>query len=505
MIDELYSVAGSAFAIGNLAWILFGVTLGYLVGALPGLGKGTATAVAIPLTFYLEPLSAIAFLVGISKGSTAGSAVSAILLNTPGEPSSTPTAMAGYPLARAGKAQKALKMGLFASVLGDLFSTVVLILVAQELAEYALGIGPVELTAILAFSMVFIAGLSGRSMIKGLIAGLFGILVSCMGLEIETGSPRLTFGLIELYDGLPLIPVAIGMLALSEMMIQIGQRQRLSDEADLLKGSANPEDQIVTLADWKNCIRPIVRGSLIGTVVGILPGLGASVGSFLSYGAERRASGRGADFEESGAIEGVAAAESADNAVVPASLVPLFAIGIPGSVIAAILIGAFTIQGITPGPLLFLENKDLILGVYVSMLAASVMLLFIGYFGQNMFARIVRISPALVMPIVVFLCCIGAYLQGGGTFGIGVMIVFGIIGFFSKKYDFSFVTFLIGFVIGPSFELSLRQSLGLVTDLPELLDHPVAIVFAVLAVIGVWRLTVLQRKQMAEMAKAETN
>ena len=505
MLDELYSVAGSAFAVGNLAWILFGVTLGYLVGALPGLGKGTATAVAIPLTFYLEPLSAIAFLVGISKGSTAGSAVSAILLNTPGEPSSTPTAMAGYPLARAGKAQKALKMGLFASVLGDLFSTVVLILVAQELAEYALGIGPVELTAILAFSMVFIAGLSGRSMIKGLIAGLFGILISCMGLEIETGSPRLTFGLIELYDGLPLIPVAIGMLALSEMMIQIGQRQRLADEADLLKGSSKREDQIVTLVDWKNCIRPIVRGSLIGTVVGILPGLGASVGSFLSYGAERRASGRGADFEESGAIEGVAAAESADNAVVPASLVPLFAIGIPGSVIAAILIGAFTIQGITPGPLLFLENKDLILGVYVSMLAASVMLLFIGYFGQNMFARIVRISPALIMPIVVFLCCIGAYLQGGGTFGIGVMIVFGIIGFFSKKYDFSFVTFLIGFVIGPSFELSLRQSLGLVTDLPELLDHPVAIVFAVLAVVGVWRLTVLQRKQMAEMAKAETN
>jgi putative tricarboxylic transport membrane protein len=505
MLEELYSVAGSAFAIGNLAWILFGVTLGYLVGALPGLGKGTATAVAIPLTFYLEPLSAIAFLVGISKGSTAGSAVSAILLNTPGEPSSTPTAMAGYPLARAGKAQKALKMGLFASVLGDLFSTIVLILVAQELAEYALGIGPVELTAILAFSMVFIAGLSGRSMLKGLIAGLFGILISCMGLEIETGSPRLTFGLIELYDGLTLIPVAIGMLALSEMMIQIGQRQRLADEADLLKGSSKREDQIVTLADWKNCIRPIVRGSLIGTVVGILPGLGASVGSFLSYGAERRASGRGANFEESGAIEGVAAAESADNAVVPASLVPLFAIGIPGSVIAAILIGAFTIQGITPGPLLFLENKDLILGVYVSMLAASVMLLFIGYFGQNMFARIVRISPALIMPIVVFLCCIGAYLQGGGTFGIGVMIVFGIIGFFSKKYDFSFVTFLIGFVIGPSFELSLRQSLGLVTDLPELLDHPVAIVFAVLAVVGVWRLTVLQRKQMAEMAKAETN
>ncbi len=494
-MDSFLPVLESAFSPGNLAWILFGVTLGYLVGALPGLGKGTATAVAIPLTFYLSPLAAIAFLVGIAKGSTAGSAVSAILLNTPGEPSSTPTAMAGYPLARAGKAQKALKMGLFASVIGDLFSTIVLILVAQELAEYALGIGPVELTGILAFSMVFIAGLSGRSMIKGLIAGLFGILVSCVGLEVETGSPRLTFGMIEVYDGLPLIPVAIGMLALSEMMIQIGQRQRLQEEADLLRGSGKREDRIVTLGDWRRSARAILRGCLIGTGVGILPGLGASVGSFLSYGAERKASGRGADFEETGAIEGVAAAESADNAVVPASFVPLFAIGIPGSVIAAILIGAFTIQGITPGPLLFLENRDLILGVYMSMIAASLFLLLIGYFGQNVFARIVRISPALVMPIVVFLCCLGAYLQGGGAFGIGVMVVFGVIGFFAKKYDFSFVTFLIGFVIGPSFELSLRQTLGLVTDVSELLDHPVALAFAALAVFGVWRLTVLQRRQ----------
>ncbi len=494
-MESFLPVLESAFAPGNLAWILFGVTLGYLVGALPGLGKGTATAVAIPLTFYLSPLAAIAFLVGIAKGSTAGSAVSAILLNTPGEPSSTPTAMAGYPLARAGKAQKALKMGLFASVIGDLFSTIVLILVAQELAEYALGIGPVELTGILAFSLVFIAGLSGRSMIKGLIAGLFGILVSCIGLEVETGSPRLTFGLIEVYDGLPLIPVAIGMLALSEMMIQIGQRQRLQEEADLLRGSGIREDRVVTLGDWRRSARAILRGCLIGTGVGILPGLGASVGSFLSYGAERRASGRGADFEETGAIEGVAAAESADNAVVPASFVPLFAIGIPGSVIAAILIGAFTIQGITPGPLLFLENRDLILGVYMSMIAASLFLLLIGYFGQNVFARIVRVSPALVMPIVVFLCCLGAYLQGGGAFGIGVMVVFGVIGFFAKKYDFSFVTFLIGFVIGPSFELSLRQTLGLVTDVSELLDHPVALVFGALAVFGVWRLTVLQRRQ----------
>ncbi|MEE3106576.1 MAG: tripartite tricarboxylate transporter permease, partial [Pseudomonadota bacterium] len=202
-------------------------------------------------------------------------------------------------------------------------------------------------------------------------------------------------------------------------------------------------------------------------------------------------------------IEGVAAAESADNAVVPASLVPLFAIGIPGSVIAAILISAFTIQGITPGPLLFLENRELILGVYMSMLAASLILLLVGYFGQNIFARIVRVSPALVMPVVVFLCGIGAYLQGGGVFGIIIMVIFGVIGFVAKKYDFSFVTFLIGFVIGPSFELSLRQSLGLVTRVEELANHPVALAFGALAVIGVWRLTILQRRQMAALEDRE--
>lgn len=490
---------GDALTVANVAWIAFGVALGYLVGALPGLGKGTATAVAIPLTFYIEPLAAIAFLIGISKGSAAGSAVSAILINTPGEPSSTPTAMAGYPLAKAGKAQKALKMGLFASVIGDVAATVVLILLAQPLAAFAMQIGPVELTAILAFSLIFIAGLSGKSLLRGLIAGLFGLLVACVGLEIETASPRMTFGMVELFDGLPLIPVAIGMLALSEMMIQVGQRTNLSGQIDLLKSASGAhEDRTVTGADWKVSGPAIARGSLIGVVVGILPGLGTSVGSFLSYGATRRRSGKGDAFERDGAIEGVAAAESADNAVVPASLVPLFAIGIPGSVIAAILIGALVIHGVTPGPLMFIEQKPLIMAIYASMLVASLALLIIGYFGQNVFARIIKLSPALVMPVVVFLCCMGAYLQGGGAFGLGIMILFGLIGFLAKKYDYSFVTFLIGYILGPSFELSLRQSLALVHHPHEIANHPIAIVFGVITLLGIWQLGRMKRRAAQE-------
>lgn len=496
MMDDLVGGFSNALTAYNIAFIFMGVAIGYLVGALPGLGKGTATAVAIPVTFYIEPLAAIAFLIGISKGSTAGSAVSAILMNTPGEPSSAPTALAGYPLARAGKAQKALKMGLFASVIGDFVSTCALILMAQTLADYALAIGPIELVAILAFSLTFIAALSGKSLVKGMIAGLFGVLCSTVGLEIETSTERLIFGYYELYDGLPLIPVAIGMLALSEMMVQIGNRRQLEQETDLLRGSGKPEDSRVTLADWKKSASAIIRGTGVGIFIGILPGLGASTGSFLSYGMARRASKDPDSFERDGAIEGVAAAESADNAVVPASFVPLFALGIPGSVIAAILIGAFIIQGVTPGPLMFLEQAELMQGIYASMLAASLILLAIGYFGQNMFARIIKLSPSLVLSTVVFLCCLGSYLQGGGMFGLYIMAIFGVIGFFAKKYDFSFVTFLIGFVIGDGFELALRQSIGLLKGTPEaIIDHPVAIVFWVLTFLGV--IAVLRRKKTA--------
>jgi putative tricarboxylic transport membrane protein len=480
----------------NIAWIALGVTIGYVVGVLPGLGKGTAVAVAIPLTYYISPLAAIALLIGIAKGSTAGSAVSAILLNAPGEPSSAPTALDGYPLARQGKAHKALKMGLFASVIGDFMSTLVLIVLAAPLAEYALLIGPVELCAILLFSLTFIGGLSGSSLSKGMIAACFGILCSTVGLEIETAIPRLTFGVLELQDGLPLIPVAIGMLATAEMIVQMGNHKSIDQQTSLLdEGNASREDKVVLWEDWKYCIPAIGRGTAIGTVVGILPGLGASVGSFLSYGATKKASKRPELFGK-GAIEGVAAAESADNAVVPASLVPLFAIGIPGSVIAAILIAAFIIHGVTPGPMMFVEQPRLVYGIYAAMICASLLLLCIGFFGLRFFALVTKVPMRMIIPVVLFLCAIGAFLQGDGIFGVMVMLAFGVIGFLAKKLEFSFVTFLIGFVIGPSFELTFRQSIALLNrDITQIIDRPIAIAFIILTVLTIWRIAVANEKK----------
>jgi len=470
----------------TLIWVAIGVTLGYVLGALPGLGKATGVAVCIPLTFYLGPVAALGMLIGIAKGSAAGSAVSAILLNTPGEPSSAPTALDGYPLARQGKAQKALKMGLFASVIGDFVSTVILIALAAPLARYALLIGPVEICAILLFSLTFIGGLSGNSLIKGLIAGAMGVFFSTIGLEAETFVSRMTLGLLELEDGIALVPMAIGMLAVAEMAVQAGNVKVLDSEGARITDGASRSDRVVLASEWRRCLPVIARGTLIGSVVGILPGLGASVGSFLSYGATKKAS-KTPEKYGTGMIEGVAAAESADNAVVPSSLIPLFALGIPGSVIAAILIAAFILHGLTPGPLMFQQQPRLVADVYAAMLCASVILLIVGYTGQRLFAQVIKAPLRLIIPGVLLLCTVGAYMETSSVFSIYVMLFFTVIGFFARKLDFSFVTFLIGFVIGPNLELSFRQSLQLLDhNAVNLAKHPIAVVFILLTVAVVW-------------------
>ena len=488
-----FEVLNSVLTLNNISWIAFGVLLGYVVGVIPGLGKGTAVAVSIPITFYLSPLTGIAYLIGIAKGSTAGSAVSAILLNTPGEPSSAPTALDGYPMSQKGQASKALKMGLFASVIGDFFATLLLIFLAAPLAEYALLFGPVEVTSILLFSLTFIAALSGDSLVKGLIAGLFGLLFSTVGMEIETATVRFTFGILELFDGLSLIPVAIGMLAVAEMLVQLGGLEALEQQQKKLKDNIKTINQNISWQEWKLCLPAIFRGTMVGSTVGILPGLGASVASFLSYGLAKKAAKDPSRFGK-GAIEGIAAAESADNAVVPSSLVPLFALGIPGSVIAAILIGAFIIQGVTPGPLMFVQQPQLVNGIYLSMICASLLLLVIGFFGQKIFSMLSLVSLRLIIPSVIFFCAIGSYLQGGGIIGVWLILFFGIFGYFAKKLDFSFVTFLIGFVVGPQFELSLRQAIAVTPNFENLLNHPIAIIFTLLTILAMWKIGAAKKK-----------
>jgi putative tricarboxylic transport membrane protein len=409
-------------------------------------------------------------------------------------------------MTRQGKAQKALKIALYGSVAGDFIATIALIVLTAPLAKLAIGTGPVELTAVLIFAITFIAAVSGRSFFKGLIAGFLGLFLSAPRLDIETGQPRLTFGWPDLYDGIPLLAIAIGTLALSEMLVQMdkGWRGNYGLKASYMD-SGNPDDRRLSWAEFVKCIPAMLRASLVGIGVGILPGLGASLSSFLAYTWTKRADPDPDRFGK-GAIEGVAAAETADNASVPASLVPMFAIGLPGSVSTALLMGAFMMHGLTPGPYLFRDDAVLVYSIFVGMILASAILLVIGIVGQRFFSRLIMVSDAILLPVIIFLCVVGAYLEGSGMFGVYLMLIFAFIGYFMKKYDFSFVTFLIGFILGPMAELSLRQALILTDAKPSsLVDHPVAIVFLLMTVVSIWRLSSFQMKQARSEATPLAN
>lgn len=494
--DAIGGAIGEALTLASFIGIGGGVLIGYIVGVIPGLSRSVAIAIAIPLTFYMSPYIAISFLIGLSKGSAAGSAVSAILLNAPGEASSAATCLDGYPLAKSGRPKMALQMGLLASVIGDILATIFLIFIAIPFARVALMFGPYEMAAILAFALVFIAGLSGGSLFKGLAAGGLGIFLATFGLDPQTGMPRMTFGYTEMMDGFPLIAVAIGTLALSEMFIQ---SERLRNERDTMsvKMENSPDDRL-TWKDFRSTIRTILRGTGIGTFVGALPGLGPSVGAWMSYGMAKRAS-KDPDSFGKGNLEGIAAAESADNAVIPAALIPLFGLGIPGNVSSALLIGAFAIHGITVGPLLLRDEPELLYSIFAGMILASVIMLILGWFGLRVFAQITRVPPHVVIPIVIFFCLCGILLQGYGAFGLVLLLGFSVLGYLMKKFEYSFVTFLVAYIVTPLLELSLRQSIILAGgDWSVLLGRPIALAFLVFAIIS---LIFLARRTLQQQGK----
>lgn len=497
-ISLITGAMAEALSIQSFIGIGAGVLLGYIIGVIPGLSRSVAIAIAIPLTFYMTPYIAISFLIGLSKGTAAGSAVSAILLNAPGEASSAATCLDGYPMAKNGRPKTALQIGLLASVLGDILATMVLIFVAIPFARVALMFGPYEMAAILAFALVFIAGLSGGSLFKGLAAGGFGIFLGTFGLDPQTGMPRMTFGYTQLMDGMPLLAVAIGTLALSEMFVQ-SERLRRERGTMAVKLDNRAEDRL-SFAEFRKTIRTIVRGAGIGTFVGALPGLGPSVGSFMSYGMARRAS-KDPDSFGKGNPEGIAASESADNAVIPAALIPLFGLGIPGNVSAALLIGAFAIHGITVGPLLLRDEPELLYSIFAGMIVASLIMLAIGWFGLMIFAQITRVPPHVVIPIVIFFCLSGMMLQGYGVFGLVILMAFAVIGYLMKKYDYSFVTFLVAFIITPLLELNLRQSIILSRGDPWILmNRPIALFFLACTAIALFMLAwrSIQRRPRAQ-------
>lgn len=489
-MDVIIAGLSDALSFYNLLFIFFGVSLGIVVGAIPGLSAPMAIAIAVPITFYMDSLVAIAFLMGVNKGGEFGGSISAILLNTPGTPESAATALDGYPLAQKGKQGKALKMALYSSVSGDTFSDIVLIVVSAPLATVALKMGPAEVLGFLVFALTFITALVGKSLPKGLAAAAFGIFVSTVGLDPETAEPRFTFGFLELENGIPLPALGIGLLAFAEVIRQMEMLSREGVEKTILlslKGG-NKDDQRVTREDFRECRKTILRSACIGTVVGAIPGLGYSLAGFLGYGAARKASKNPEEFGK-GRLEGVAATEAANSAVVGSNLIPLLALGIPGNATAGLLIGAFIIHGVIPGPLMFKENGALVYGLFGSLILANMMNLCLGSIGLRLFVQSLRVPRTIMLPIVVLLCFTGAYAAGSGLFSTGLMLLFGVIGYLMQRLQFSIISLFVAYIIGPMFEKSLRHTVILIDDPRLLLDHPVLLVMVILSIISAWRMS----------------
>ena len=491
----------------SLMFVFTGVAIGVMIGAIPGINGPMAIALFIPITYYMTPLTAIGFLVGLNKGAFFGGAISAVLLRTPGTPEAAATSWDGYPLTQQGKGEKALRMALYSSVAGDVISTGVLIAIAAPLAAVALFMGPSEIFALISLALTVIAGIGTNSICRGLIAAAFGLLAGLIGTEPVTALPRLTFDVYQLGGGLSLIPVAIGLLAFSEILIQL-ERFTVKGGGEHVANvfSTKREDRMLSFKEFFSKIKTLLRGSFIGIGVGAMPGLGAPVASFMSYDQAQK---RSRDKEEfgKGSLEGIGASESANSAVVASSMIPLFVLGIPGNLAVAMLMGAFMIHGMQPGPLMFKENSQLMYGIYGSLLLASLFLAVIGRFGLRLFCKAVEIPPVMLYPIVIFTCIMGAYLGRSDMFDVGVMLTFGVIGYFMRKFDFSYVAFLIGFILVPEWERALQQVVIISENNPTMFfERPVAMALMALTffVIGktFWNNIKAGRDCRAEKVKA---
>lgn len=496
-ISTILAGLGDAFTPVTIFYVLIGVIVGQVVGAIPGIGPVMAMAIAIPFTFVMSPLSAIGLLIGVNKGGLVGGAIPAVLMNTPGTPDAAATALDGYPLSRKGKPVKAMKMALYSSVTGDTVADILLITVSAPLAIVALQMGPVEVLALMLCAFAVISGLVGNSVTKGVISAVLGLLVATVGSDPQHFTPRFIFGWFELYDGLPLAAVAIGMLAISEVLHRMSVTFGEPVAAISVPKNQAKEDTRVSWKEYWACRYANLRGATIGSLIGAVPGVGSTAAAFLSYSFTKRASNDPDSFGK-GNLQGIAAAESANSAVTGASLIPLLTLGIPGSVGAALIISALMIQGVEPGPLLFDNQGQLIYGIFGAMLIANLLNFIVGQFGLRMWAKIISAPESFILASSITLCIVGVGMATGGLFGIAVMLIFAALGYVMNILGYSTVIFIIAFFLGGRFESSLGQAIVLIDgDYSRILDYPIAIFFFVLAVACVYWLSRGRSEQLS--------
>jgi len=476
-LDQLTMAFSVAVDPMNLFMCFLGVFLGTLVGVLPGLGPVATIALLLPITFDLTPVQSIIMLSGIYYGAYYGGSTTSILVNIPGEAATVITCLDGYQMAKKGRAGPALGISAIGSFIGGTFAIVMLMLVAPPLVKIALKFGPAERTALIFFGLTMVTYLSGGSMVKSLMMASFGLLLGCIGTDVIVGSQRFTFGLLGLADGVGIVPVVMGLFGVSEVLLNV---EKSSQSMAILKTKV--KELLPTKQDWKDSSGPIMRGSVLGFFIGLLPGGGGILPSFLSYAMEKRLSKHPKRFG-TGEIAGVAGPETANNAGAQATFIPLLTLGLPCNAVLAILMGAFMIHGITPGPLLLQEHPELFWGVVGSMYIGNAMLVLLNLPLIPLWVKVLRIPYYLFFPLILFICVIGSYTLKNSVFDIIIMITFGIIGYLMKKFSYEAAPLVLALVLGPMFEEALHQSLVLSHGSPIIFfSHPIAAVLLIISI-----------------------
>ncbi len=449
--DLIYGF-GVALQPWNLLSCFFGVFIGTLIGVLPGIGPVGTMSLLLPITFGISPVTGIIMLAGIFYGAMYGGSTTSILVNIPGEAASVVTCLDGYQMALQGRAGPALGIAAFGSFIAGTLSVLGLMVLANPLAALGVKFGPAEYFSLMCLGLSVLIYLTQGSILRGLIMAGIGLFFSLMGQDIITGKTRFTFGLIGLIDGVGLVPLVMGFFGISEILFNL---EKLT-ERTIVK--AKVKGLLPNKEDWRRSAKPIGRGTLLGFFLGILPGAGGITSTFVSYAIEKKFSKHPEQFGK-GAIEGVAGPESANNAATGASLIPLFSLGIPSNVIAALLLGALMIHGIRPGPLLLTEHPEVFWGTVASMYVGNVMLLVLNLPLIGMWVKVLQIPYKILFPLILLFCFIGAYSAGNNMFDLYVMLFCGVLGYLLRKFNYEPAPLVLAYVLGPMLEQNLRQGL----------------------------------------------
>jgi putative tricarboxylic transport membrane protein len=452
MLDNLMMGFSVVLTLNNILFCFIGVLVGTLIGVLPGIGPVATISLLLPVTFGMDPTTSIIMLAGVYYGAQYGGSTTSILVNIPGEASSIATCLDGYQMARQGRAGAALGISAFGSFIGGTVSIIGLMLLAPVLARAALKFGPPEYFALMFFGLTMITYLCVGSVLKGFVMTIAGLAIATIGQDPVSGITRFTMGSITLMDGVGLVPVAMGAFGIGEVLTNIEESVKQEVFSTKISGL------LPTLKDWKDCKWPIFRGTLIGFFLGILPGCGVVIPTFVSYTTEKRLSHYPEKFG-TGMIEGVAGPETANNAATGGSLVTLLSFGIPANVGMAILLGAFIIHGIQPGPLLLTKHPQLFWGTIASMYLGNVMLLILNLPLIGLWVKILRVPYNILFPLICLFCVLGVYSLNSNIYEILIMVGFGVFGYLMRKFGFEGAPFLLALVLGPMLEIAFRQSL----------------------------------------------